>query len=81
MNRGDEPAYPVVGPDGVQHSGLTIREAAAIAALSGLLACPGSISAAGKMADENNKRIGNVMGDLAVSYADALIDELEKSRE
>ena len=68
MSRANEPAYPAHGSMGeVVAHGLTIREHAAIAALQGLCADPGTA--------EMQK---TAIAEHAVGLADALIAELEK---
>lgn len=72
MNRGDEPAYPMLQPRGDfsmsrESSGMTIREAFAKAAMQGFLA---------QDTDGELER-----GDItcwAVEHADALLAELAK---
>ena len=72
MRNRDSAAYPKANPYVAEPGGLTKREAAAIAAMQGILACgmhttpPEDMSQLEAIAQES------------VAYADALFDELEK---
>lgn len=74
MSRATEPAYPAeeVHGDGVQqlkrHLGLTVREAAAIAAMQGIVSAP----------DTKDSTFADV-AHRAVKQADALLAELSES--
>lgn len=81
MKNSDMPAMPVFdssgcpslyGDDGVDARGLTKREVMAMHAMVGLLSC-------GKQYDIRHKSRGSQLVEDAVFYADALLDELERT--
>ena len=74
-NKGDMPASPI-SADGAQAPGMTIRERMAMAALNGLLSNPEWLR---YEAAHNTTIIKDRAAMAAVSYADALLDELERT--
>jgi len=81
MKNADMPAMPVFdssgcpslyGDDGVEAKGLTKREMMAMHAMVGLLSC-------GKQYDIRHKSRASQLVEDAVFYADALLDELERT--
>lgn len=81
MKNSDMPAMPVFdssgcpslyGDDGVEARGLTKREVMAMHAMVGLLSC-------GKQYDIRHKSRASQLVEDAVFYADALLDELERT--
>lgn len=81
MKNADIPAMPVFdssgcpslyGDDGVEAKGLTKREMMAMHAMVGLLSC-------GKQYDIRHKSRASQLVEDAVFYADALLDELERT--
>lgn len=81
MKNADMPAMPVFdssgcpslyGDDGVEAKGLTKREMKAMHAMVGLLSC-------GKQYDIRHKSRASQLVEDAVFYADALLDELERT--
>ena len=81
MKNADIPAMPVFdssgcpslyGDDGVEAKGLTKREMMAMHTMVGLLSC-------GKQYDIRHKSRASQLVEDAVFYADALLDELERT--
>ena len=81
MKNADMPAMPVFdssgcpslyGDDGVEAKGPTKREMMAMHAMVGLLSC-------GKQYDIRHKSRASQLVEDAVFYADALLDELERT--
>lgn len=71
----DMPAYPKANPYVAEPGGLTKREAAAIAAMQGMMANDKSISAL----RDGIEGFCQATSIASVAHADALFDELERT--
>ena len=66
-----------IGEKIIMHS-MTKREAFAMAAMQGILSCPKSINLTSQSTGIKLSTESNTVGDLAVAFADSLIESLNK---
>ena len=78
-NRSDMPAQPVRSGDNLAvNTGMTIRERMATAAMSAVASDPEWVA---KIASQNGLNFETVVAKASVSSTDALLAELERTRE
>ena len=84
MKNADEPAYPIMEKrkdDGYEYEifwpGMTIRQRFAMAAMQGILSDANTADTIFMVAKRGNKSQEKLLAAIAITYADALLKELE----